>query len=534
MLEENAFHKLLFSSNLYNRSLKEHNKTTLSGINLNIQYGDKGIGNQIFQGKFTFSGYNFDLRDNIPWEQNSPKEWQNEFHSFFWINHLRATNSVAASKFTQMIINKWISEYSKWDEFSWNLLLIAKRLESWSINFNFISEAADTTFLNRFKNSFLRQSKHLLRWSNLYKNNIDRLQIGLTIFLIGVVTNKKKISTKGLKQVEIEIDKSYENKKLFNCSNSSQVLNVLRLLSFFNSINNQTYNFNLKNLEKLIYNSAEIISSLKHNDDAMSIFNGSYEEKEALSQILSNLNLKSKISPLSSINELGFERININRLLLILKTNKFNSSKSYLGPLSFEFSSGKQRLIVNCGTFAGENLEWKNSSLTNHAYSTITINNTNPEFVDEQKYIEPPLRGNEENNTWVELRHHGYRKKFGLIHVRRIHTFYDGMEISGNDSVITLENFDYNKKNVAVLRFHLHPSISASIIGNNKEVLLRINKSQGWLFKVNSSRTKVEESVYMGNRGIMKRSQQILVELDIVAQKHELLWKFIRLPGKNI
>ncbi len=108
------------------------------------------------------------------------------------------------------------------------------------------------------------------------------------------------------------------------------------------------------------------------------------------------------------------------------------------------------------------------------------------------------------------------------------------MEISGNDSVITLENFDYNKKNVAVLRFHLHPSISASIIGNNKEVILRINKSQGWLFKVNSSRTKVEESVYMGNRGIMKRSQQILVELDIVAQKHELLWKFIRLPGKNI
>ena len=84
-----------------------------------------------------------------------------------------------------------------------------------------------------------------------------------------------------------------------------------------------------------------------------------------------------------------------------------------------------------------------------------------------------------------------------------------------------------------MLRFHLHPSVSASSTGNNEEILLRPNKGAGWLFKVNSLRAKVDESVYLGIKGKMKRSQQIVVEFDIVSSRQEILWQFLRLPGRG-
>jgi len=38
----------------------------------------------------------------------------------------------------------------------------------------------------------------------------------------------------------------------------------------------------------------------------------------------------------------------------------------------------------------------------------------------------------------------------------------------------------------------------------------------------------------MGIKGEMKRSQQIVVEFDIDSPKQEILWKFIRLPEREL
>ena len=67
------------------------------------------------------------------------------------------------------------------------------------------------------------------------------------------------------------------------------------------------------------------------------------------------------------------------------------------------------------------------------------------------------------------------------------------MEIVGNDSIIAIDNLIKNDKYHAVLRFHLHPLVSASRTGNIDEVLLRLNKGPGWLFKVNL----VERKMYL-------------------------------------
>ena len=534
MSKENALHRLIFRSKLYNNSLIENKIRNVSKININPFPGNKEIGNKIFKGNFLLSGHNLDLRGQLPWQTNAPKIWKRDFHSFFWLHHLRATDSLSASTYSQTIINRWIEEYGQWDEFVWNLPLIAKRLENWILNYDFIVLDAKEKFLNKFIHSFYKQLKHFLRWNNLNENSIDNIQSALTLYLSGVFIGKKKLSQKGVKLINNEIEKNDTNKNTFKCSNSSEILNILRVLYVLDEINNQTFKFSINKIDQLIDYFFKVIITLTHPDERLSIFNGSFEDSEYVNITLKNLKLKkTNIKPLLSITDLGFERMNVKRLLIIAKSGKFNSPKKFLGPLSFEASIGKERLIVNCGTFSGEDKNWKELSKTNHAYSTLTINNSDPEYVYEKKYFEPTLRGDEETNSWLEIRHHGYRKKFGIIHVRRIHVYHDAMEIRGNDTIIAIENFDCNKKNLAVLRFHLHPSVSASSTGNNEEILLRPNKGAGWLFKVNSLSAKVDESVYLGIKGKMKRSQQIVVEFDIVSSRQEILWKFLRLPGRG-
>ncbi len=535
MSKENALHRLLFSSKIYNSTLKEKKIKSTSKIEIETYPGSIEIGNHIFQGKLTLSGHTIDLRDKLPWEIRATREWNKEFHSFFWLHHLRASNTIAASRFSQTIIKKWIMEFNNWNELTWHISLIAMRVESWVLNYNFIIKDADQKFIDIFFDSIQKQSKHLLRWNTLNNNNIDYLQTRLSLYLWGVLKNKKKFSQKAVKLINIQIEKNFKDKNLFDCSNATEALTLLRILSLLKIINQQTFNLTINHLDDLVDYFLRVIITLMHNDEKLSIFNGSFENNDDFKIILKNLNkVKNDIETLVSLSSLGFEKISFKRLSIIIKSGKFNSSRNYLGPLSFEASIGKERLVVNCGTFSGEDKTWEKLSKNNHAYSTLTINDSNPDFVTEKKFFEPPLRGDEDTNSWLEVRHHGYRKKFGIIHVRRIHIYHDGMEIVGNDSIIAIDNFIKNDKYHAVLRFHLHPLVSASRTGNIDEVLLRLNKGPGWLFKVNLQKAKVDESIYMGIKGEMKRSQQIVVEFDIDSPKQEILWKFIRLPEREL
>ena len=247
MSKENALHRLIFSSKIYNSTLKEKKIKSTSKIEIETYPGSIEIGNHIFQGKLTLSGHTIDLRDKLPWEIRATREWNKEFHSFFWLHHLRASNTIAASRFSQTIIKKWIMEFNNWNELTWHISLIAMRIESWVLNYNFIIKDADQKFIDIFFDSIQKQSKHLLRWNTLNNNNIDYLQTRLSLYLWGVLKNKKKFSQKAVKLINIQIEKNFKDKNLFDCSNATEALTLLRILSLLKIINHDA-----ERIERLI------------------------------------------------------------------------------------------------------------------------------------------------------------------------------------------------------------------------------------------------------------------------------------------
>ena len=61
------------------------------------------------------------------------------------------------------------------------------------------------------------------------------------------------------------------------------------------------------------------------------------------------------------------------------------------------------------------------------------------------------------------------------------------------------------------VRFHLHPTVQASLLANHEAALLRLPSGAGWRFRSGGAAIRLEDSIYMGRRGDARRTQQIVL-----------------------
>jgi uncharacterized heparinase superfamily protein len=110
-----------------------------------------------------------------------------------------------------------------------------------------------------------------------------------------------------------------------------------------------------------------------------------------------------------------------------------------------------------------------------------------------------------EGATWLELAHDGYQRVFGLEHRRRLHLGASGEELRGEDLVVG------EKPRQFAVRFHLHPDVQASLAQNRQGALVRLNGGAGYRMRVVGGEVSLDDSVYLGRRGQIRKTQQIVV-----------------------
>src|SRR5260221_14687982 len=91
----------------------------------------------------------------------------------------------------------------------------------------------------------------------------------------------------------------------------------------------------------------------------------------------------------------------------------------HAGPLAFEMSVGKERLIVNCGAHVAGQSDWRRRQRATAAHSTLTIDDTNSSeilgpagplagTVGQRPRQVGCQRDESDGATWLELSHDGY------------------------------------------------------------------------------------------------------------------------------
>ena len=105
---------------------------------------------------------------------------------------------------------------------------------------------------------------------------------------------------------------------------------------------------------------------------------------------------------------------------------------------------------------------------------------------------------------WLEASHDGYAKPFGAIHRRRLYLAESGEDIRGEDVVEAATPQPY------VVRFHLHPTVDASLQQDGEAVLLRLPAGSGWRLRADGAQLALEESIYLGGPE-PRRSEQVVL-----------------------
>ncbi len=139
-------------------------------------------------------------------------------------------------------------------------------------------------------------------------------------------------------------------------------------------------------LQSAIDRAAPMLRFFRHGDNKFALFNGSNENDAAwIEQLLASADAKGR-APVSA-PYLGFQRLQAGRTLVIMDTGAPAPAgfdlDAHAGTLSFEMSHGKERLIVNCGTYRGPSAEWRTTTRATAAHSTLVVADHNSAQVND-------------------------------------------------------------------------------------------------------------------------------------------------------
>ncbi|HEX3888270.1 MAG TPA: heparinase II/III family protein [Phenylobacterium sp.] len=132
---------------------------------------------------------------------------------------------------------------------------------------------------------------------------------------------------------------------------------------------------------------------------------------------------------------------------------------------------------------------------------------------------------------WLEAGHDGWARRLGLRHERRLYLDTITDELRGEDSLVPLKargGPDGRRFVPFVVRFHLHPQVSALIARDKKGVLLKAEGDElGWWLRHDAQDVTLEPSVCHQD-GQLRHGQQIVLRgqarLDAVTK---LRWKLM-------
>jgi uncharacterized heparinase superfamily protein len=528
----------LFATSLYRLSLPRSGPTDLAAQPADPWPGDTSVANDMFQGRYRFAGQEIHQSNQPPWTQAPPSaQWQLEASSFGWLRHFGAGGGAAARQGARELVRSWIVANEDFDPLTWAPEVMGRRLMAWTSHAAFLLEDADPPFRQVFLSALDRQARHLGRAWSMAPPGADRLAALAGLMLASATLDPTGRRANNLiHHVTAEVSAQVMADGGHVSRNPSELLETLRTLIWLNTGLEAAAVPVPTGVPEAIARMAPMLAFFRHGDGGFCLFNGSSEDDRA--RIDQTLDLcfgnaaKSK-RPLAVATHSGFERMMAGKSIALVDTGKPPNPPfdgvAHAGTLSFEFSVAKHRIIVNCGHRPGA--DWSQASRATAAHSTVTVGNTNSSQISGDGVAAGPMavnvhRKEDEGNLWLDLEHDGYVARSGLYHRRRLYLSADGGQLRGED-VIEGARTEGRVGLPITARFHLHPDVHASHTSDG--ALLKLGNGQGWQFRAAGGVIALEESIYLGGAGEVRRAEQITISAEVEAGGTSLKWALAKI-----
>jgi len=508
----------LFGSPLYQLTLRGRTPKELRRNLTDPWPGEASLGAAVRRGEFSFDGKLIYLGDN-PWQgQPLSDRRKASLDGFGWLRNLRQMGTEEAGIRARQLVGLWIADHQGWTDLPWQPHILGARIANWMLNYQFITARADDAFISEFMASLTKQARHLPRATGMAVQDEKifssiRGLIASALCLEGQEENM----TSGLRTLRkaIEVQVRPDGGHSSRCPSTQAT--VLTQLVEIKGILRSAHEMVPENLQQAIDRMAPMLRSFRHGDGRLCLFNGGCEEDaQWLDQLISEAETGGKA--INAATHSGFQRMKAGRTLVLTDCGAQRKSDDgtghHHGPLSFEMSVGKRRLVVNCGAHPDQESEWREALKSTAAHSTMVIDNQDAHVIEGDVSCE---RTDEDSHTFLTMQQNGYLNRYGLVHHRDLYLSPHGDSLRGEDR-LTLENASKargkpgERAETFKISFHLHPDVQALVSGDGSGVMLRLpHTSGGWRFIFSGAEVSLHESVYHGSATDLRRSEQIVL-----------------------
>lgn len=520
-----------------------------------LRTSDPTVANDIYAGLFVFAGRALSTGGRSPFDFAPPsQEWGEALYGFGWLRHLRAADSALARANARALVDEFARGRGD-RRIRRQPHVTARRLISWLSQAPLLIEGADYAFYSRFLRMLtadVRQLEVGLRRGVLPQR---RLTAAIALSFAGLCCEGLDRSFRRASRV---LARELERQILPDGGHVSRdpragvdlLLDLLPLRQTFVSRGLEPPPELIGAIDRMLPH----LRLLRHRDGMLSHFNGMGATTAGHIATLLIYD-HSRGRPMQRAPQSGYERLESADGTIVVTADvgrappAVHSARAHAGCVSFELSSGTQRIVVNCGSPLGGG-EARRLSRATAAHSTATIGDaSSARFLARQGWwpdrlaagwvlrrIGPIIlsgpgvvrteRREEAQSVSIRAVHNGYGPRFGIAHQRWLNLAADGTRLEGEDSFEREEGT--SPRPDIVLRFHLHPGAKASRVAAGRAVMITLANRETWEFDAEARlEPEIEESIFFAASEGGRRTGQIVLRLQ--PDETVVRWRFRRL-----
>jgi uncharacterized heparinase superfamily protein len=502
--------------------------------------GNTGVGEAILDGRLPLAGKDL-LFGTLPWSVPPPgPAAAAAMHGFGWLLDLKALGSKPARSRAQDLVRGWIRAHPRWHEQTWSPGILGRRLMAWLAAVDFLLSGQDDAFRASFERSLAMQARHLVRSAPQEGGTAEAFAAAGGLLAAALCLGIGEPDA-AIDLLEREVDRQVLPDGCHIQRNPALHLAVLRdVIAIRTLLIAADLDVPLF-VEGVIERMVGMLRFFRHGDGGLALFNGSKEEDVyRIDATLAEAGVK-ELPPASALSG-RFERVVAGSLLLLVDVGvpppAGADRLAHAAPGALEISVGRERLIVNCGGYAGDDARWQQAMRSTAAHSTAMIDEVNAIALDGRGGFRHgrlrigTVRREAEGAAWIEVDHDGYGPRFSALCRRRLYVDALGEDLRGEDVCEGRGGSQF------VVRFHLHPRVQARLEdapAGEGTAAIRLATSSGAVYRFISvgGTTTIDDSVYLGVSDVPQPARQIVVTAPCVDTMTRIKWALRRVDAER-
>jgi uncharacterized heparinase superfamily protein len=498
----------------------------------------------LLRGRFKFEGGQVDVRDGSIFEHTPPSpEWAIALRSFAWLPPLAFAGGDAAHLLAKNLIAQWLRRNPHYSEPDWLPHITARRLLNIFAHGRTAFEG-DAALRKKLFASIREQARILARTAHEAPDGILRFEAVAVAALAALcLPDKPKQMDQTIASLEAELARQIFADGGHISRSPEALLHCYRYLTLVMDALTAARRNIPQTLRSAHDRMAPMIRFFRHGDGGLALFQGGGEgDPRTISALLARDEVRGQ--PHAHAPHSGYQRVISGHTFVAMDCGgtppEQFATEAHASTLSFEFSSGAQRIVVNCGASPQQN-QLQDVLRATAAHSTITLADLSTAFLIQpgiaRRLLGARLLGGplhidtnrmQTPQGWsITASHDAYADQYGFIIERMMSLSPQGLVLTGRDRLAPVTKVKRGSLPYAI-RFHIHPDIRVSP-SQGGGILLKLANGEGWRFRA-SGQISIEESIYLGT-GQARKTEQLVIAGAVRDAEVQIDWLFEQIGG---